>query len=131
LRDIGRKGGYGKKGYTQKGTHYESNLEKQCFEYLEEKNIKFEAHKHIPNSSKVSDVYLNDLDLWIELDGINREKRKEWLGQDYQYWIEKLKIYKLEKLNYKIFYNKTTFINFINLNINKHISCAVRDRTNL
>ena len=29
LRDIGRKGGFGKKGYTEGGTRYESSLEKK------------------------------------------------------------------------------------------------------
>jgi hypothetical protein len=104
LRDIGRKGGFGQKGYTEKGTYYESNLEKQSFEYLEKNNIKFVPHKHIPNSSKVSDIYLIDKNLWIELDGINREKKKKWLGQDYQYWLNKLDIYKQNNLKYKIIY---------------------------
>ena len=58
----------------------------------------------IPNSSKISDIYFPDKDLWIEIDGINREKRKEWLGKDYEYWLEKLKIYEEQKLNYKIIY---------------------------
>ena len=106
LRDIGRKGGFGKKGITEKGTRYESLIEKEIFEYLENKNILFEAHKHIPNSSKISDVYLIEKDLWIEIDGINREKRKKWLGKNYEYWLDKLKIYKKQNLNYKIIYNK-------------------------
>ena len=106
MRDIGRKGGFGKRGITKNGTRYESLLEKEIFEYLEEKNILFEPHKHIPNSSKISDVYLIKENLWIEIDGINREKRKKWLGKNYEYWLDKLKIYKREKLNYKIIYNK-------------------------
>lgn len=105
LRDIGRKGGFGLNGHTNKGTWYQSKLEKQCFEYLEENSIKFEAHKEIPNSSKVSDIYINDLDLWVELDGINREKKKQWLGKDYDYWLDKLKIYETNKLQYKIIYS--------------------------
>ncbi|MBN2837760.1 MAG: hypothetical protein JXM74_03310, partial [Fusobacteriaceae bacterium] len=40
LRDIGRKGGFGKRGYTKGGIHYQSNLEKKCFELLEDLNIK-------------------------------------------------------------------------------------------
>lgn len=102
LRDIGRKGGFGKKGYTDSGTYYESLFEKEAFEYLEEKNIAFEAHKPIPNSSKVSDVYLPGKNLWIELDGIDREKKKEWLGLDYGYWLDKLKLYKDLNLKYLI-----------------------------
>lgn len=105
MRDIGRKGGFGKRGITNNGNRYESLLEKQCFEWLEENSIKFEPHKYIPNSSKVSDIFLVDKNLWIELDGINREKKKEWLGKSYDYWINKLNIYKEHKLNYMIIYN--------------------------
>ena len=113
MRDIGRKGGFGKKGTTERGTRYDSNLEKICFEYLESKNIKFEAHKNIPNSSKISDVYLIDQDIWIELDGINREKRKDWLGKDYEYWLEKINIYKRESLDMRIAYNLEDLIKVI------------------
>ena len=52
-----------------------------------------------------SDIYIDKLDLWIEIDGINREKRKKWLGKKYNYWIEKLDHYKKEKLNYTVVYN--------------------------
>jgi hypothetical protein len=113
MRDIGRKGGFGKKGTTEGGTRYDSNLEKICFEYLESKNIKFEAHKNIPNSSKISDVYLIDRNIWIELDGINREKRKNWLGKDYEYWLEKINIYKRESLDMRIAYNLEDLIRVI------------------
>lgn len=105
MKEIGRKGGFGKKGITLNGTRYESNFEKICYEYLEEIKILFEPHKIIPNSSKVSDIYFPHLDLWIELDGINREKRKKWLGKQYDYWINKLNIYKNNNLNYKIIYS--------------------------
>lgn len=113
LREIGRKGGFGKRGITNSGTKYESNLEKKCFEYLEENKIKFEAHKPIPCSSKVSDIYLIENNIWIEIDGINREKNKEWLKEDYNYWLEKLKIYKNNKLNFYIIYTYNEFINLI------------------
>ena len=100
LREIGRKGGFGKKGYTNRGIYYQSTFEKSVFEYLDEKNINYVPHLSIPNSSKITDVYLSDLDLWVELDGIDREKKKKWIGNDYTYWIEKLEIYKREKLNF-------------------------------
>lgn len=102
LRDIGRIGGFGTKGETKQGTKYQSKLERDCFEYLELKRIKFEPHKRIPNSSKISDIYIISLNLWIEIDGIDREKRKKWLGKNYEYWLDKLKIYNKEKLNFKI-----------------------------
>ncbi len=105
LRDIGRKGGFGKRGVTKNGTRYESIFEKNCFEYLEYKNIKFEAHKEIPNSAKISDIYLVERDEWIEIDGINREKKKKYIGKNYEYWLEKLELYKKLNLKYKIIYN--------------------------
>ncbi len=102
MRDIGRKGGFGKKGYTKFGTYYQSSIEQVCFEFLEENKIKFTPHKNIPNSSKVSDVYLDEKNLWVEIDGIDREKRSKWLEEEYKYWKEKLEIYKKENLNFKI-----------------------------
>lgn len=113
LRDIGRKGGFGKKGYTNDGVYYESLFEKESFEFLELNKVSFQPHKHIPNSSKVSDIFLPDFNLWIELDGINRELRQKWLGKQYKYWIEKLNIYKREKLNVKIFTDLKSFKEFI------------------
>jgi len=113
LRNIGRKGGFGKRGITNGGTKYESLFEKEFFELLEDNEINFEAHKNIPNSSKVSDLYLTEIDTWIEIDGIDREKRKKWLGKNYDYWISKLKIYETQKLNLKIFKEFSNFEKFI------------------
>ena len=73
----------------------------------------FESHKFIPNSSKISDIFIIDTNLWIELDGINREKRKEWLKNDYKYWLDKLKIYEEQKLKYKIFYKFDEFVEYM------------------
>lgn len=115
LREIGRKGGFGKKGFTKGGIRYESSFEQKCFEYLEENNILFEPHKLLPNSSKICDIYLENKKLWIELDGINREKKKKYLGKDYEYWLEKLEQYKNKKLNYIIFYTYKEFIDFMRL----------------
>ena len=112
LKEIGRKGGFGNKGYIN-GIYYHSNLEKQCFEYLLQLNIKFEAHKSLPESSKDSDIYLLDSNIWIELDGINREKKKKWLGNDYLYWQDKIKQYSDKKLNLKIFYSFDEFKEFL------------------
>jgi hypothetical protein len=113
LREIGRMGGFGKKGYTSNGTYYQSNFEKKVFEFLEVSNIEYVPHKNIPNSSKISDVYLSDLNLWIELDGIDREKKKKWIGKDYEYWIEKLEIYKNQNLPLMIFKTYDEFIKYI------------------
>lgn len=104
MRDIGRKGGFGKKGTTDSGTEYQSTIEKECFEYLERNFINFEPHKHLPNSSKVSDVYLIDKDLWVEIDGIDREKKKAYPSykKHYEYWLDKLNQYKERNLKYVI-----------------------------
>ena len=113
LREIGRKGGFGKKGHTEKGTRYDSCFEKECFEYLEKLNINFIPHKSLPESSKMCDIYLPDKDIWIELDGVNREKRKKYLLVDYEYWLDKLNQYKEKGLKYEIFYSYEEFINYI------------------
>jgi hypothetical protein len=116
LREIGRKGGFGFRGHTKNGNRYESLLEKNCFEFLEDHNIKFTPHKPILKSSKVSDIYLVDNNLWIELDGVNRERRKKYQcwKQDYQYWKNKIKLYKKFKLKYRIIYNLSEFKKLIN-----------------
>lgn len=109
LRDIGRMGGFGTRCVTKNGINCDSIFEKTCYEYLEERNIKFIPHPHIPDTSKISDAYIPSLDLWVEFDGINREKKKKykWFVGDYNYWLEKLKIYKDKKLNYIICTNLT------------------------
>lgn len=116
LRDIGRKGGFGNKGIIN-GVRYDSNLEKICFQYLIDNKIEFIAHKNIPNSSKISDIYITNNDLYIELDGINREKRKKWLGNDYQFWLNKLDIYKNQGLKLEIFYNFNDFKKYVDANL--------------
>lgn len=105
LRDIGRKGGFGEKGYTKSGIYFQSSLERKIFEWLDEIGIKYTPHKPIPNSSKVSDIYFENKNLWIEIDGINREKKQKWLKKEYKYWQDKLNIYKRENLQHKIVYS--------------------------
>lgn len=114
LRDIGKKGGFGKKGFTKKGNYYQSNLEKKCFEFLEEENVNFTPHKNIPNSSKISDVYLIEKDLWIEIDGINRVKKQKWLKNQYTNWLDKLDLYMKLKIKFKIVYSFDEFKNIVN-----------------
>jgi hypothetical protein len=94
LRDIGRKGGFGKSGETYFGVKYESLLEKKCFTFLYENNVNFEPHPNIPKSSRVSDVYLPEKDKWIEIDGIDRERLKDNDNLDwYDRWKSKLELY--------------------------------------
>jgi hypothetical protein len=112
LRDIGRKGGFGNHGYIN-DIYYASNFERDAFKFLIDNNIKFEPHKNIINSTKVSDIFIPSQNLWIELDGINREKRKKWLKNEYKYWQEKLAIYDAQNLNYKIFLNIEEFKSYI------------------
>lgn len=113
MKEIGRKGGFGKKGYTEKGLYYTSTLEKKCFEYLENKKILFDTFKNLPNDSRETDIYLINYDIWIELDGINREKRKKYLGKNYDRWINKINYYYTCKLFLKIIYTYDEFILFI------------------
>lgn len=44
---------------------------------------------------------------------INREKKKKYLGKDYEYWLDKIQQYKDKNLNFIIFYNFEEFKNFI------------------
>ncbi len=118
LKEIGRKGGYGKKGYTNNGIYYQSTLEQKCFEYLMDLNILFEPHKNLPNDVRETDIWLLNSNIWIELDGINREKKKKYLGKNYDKWIEKLNLYKELNLNLKIIYTYDEFKEFIKF-INK------------
>lgn len=113
LRDIGRKGGFGKKGYTKSGIYFQSSFEEKCFEYLDQNKIKFDSHKHLPDSSKMSDIYLIDYDVWIELDGIDREKNKSWLGKDYTYWLDKLIQYEQKKLKIYVIKKYEEFVDLI------------------
>lgn len=110
LRNIGRKGGFGKKGYTKSGVYFQSSIEEKCFNFLDEHCEKYSPHKPIPNSAKISDIYLDNFDIWIEIDGINREANKKWLGKDYEYWLEKLNIYKLQDLKFYIVFSYEEFV---------------------
>lgn len=65
-----------------------------------------------PSKKTIFRFLFPDKELWIELDGINREKKKKWLGKDYDSWIEKLDEYKIKNLNYVILYNFTEFIKY-------------------
>lgn len=115
LKKIGRYGGFGTKGYTSGGIYYQSMLEKKCFEILESKKIIFEPHKQLPNSVKESDIYLPNENYWIELDGINREKQKKYLGKNYINWQNKLDEYRQNNLKLIIIYTVSEFEEYINL----------------
>lgn len=115
LGEIGKKGGFGKKGYTKKGTYFQSALEEKCFCFLEDSNIVFDPHRRIPGSSKISDIYLNDFDIWIELDGMNRDRIKKYplFKKAYEEWINKMKLYEERKLNLYIIKKYEDFIDII------------------
>lgn len=105
LRNVGRVGGFGKKGYTKDGVYFQSTIEKEIFEWLYDNGIDYVPHKPIPNSSKISDAYLPSIDTWVEIDGINREKRQKWLKSEYKYWKDKLETYKREQLKFVVIYS--------------------------
>ena len=103
LKEIGRKGGFGVKGYTLNGTYFQSSLEKACFELLENSHINFVTHKNLPDSAKECDIFFPDLNIWVELDGIDRESKKKWLGKEYENWENKIAEYRRKNLNFRIF----------------------------
>ena len=99
---------WGFTGYTFTGRFYQSNFEKKCFDFLDQNNIEFEDHKYLPKSSKICDIYISKFDIWIELDGIGRERRQQFLISKYgnhidNYWQSKLKEYEDKKLKFEIF----------------------------
>ena len=105
---------FGKIGTTKKGTFYESTLEKEVFEFLENNNILFEPHVIIPNSYKICDLITNDI--WIEIDGMSRHKVEDTSKFG---WNGKLKIYENLKnegtiKDYKIFTSSKGFIIWYN-----------------
>lgn len=51
------------------GKILDSNIEKTVGDILHEKNLKHQVHKRIPSSDFISDFYLPNYDLWIEVDG--------------------------------------------------------------
>lgn len=104
MRKIGRKGGFGTRCETDSGISCDSMFEKKAFEILEEYKLEFIPHKILPASSRISDAYLPSLNIWLEFDGINREKcytdksSPRWLQ-----WEGKLNEYKNKQLNVKVF----------------------------
>lgn len=115
LGEIGRKGGFGKKGYTKVGIYFQSSLEEKCFNFLEDKNIRFDPHKYLPNSSRLSDIYLVDKDIWIELDGIDRDRVKNYesFKKSYEKWLDKIELYKENKLNFYVVKKYEEFVELI------------------
>ena len=114
LAEIGKKGGFGFKGYTSTNRYYQSSIEKDCYEFLDSSNINFTEHKYLPKSSKISDIYLEDYNIWIEIDGIDREKKKKHIGKYYDLWIEKIEVYKSQSLNFFIVKNINELKDLIN-----------------
>lgn len=104
MREIGRFGGFGTRCKTESGINCDSLFEKRGFEILEFYSIKFIPHKVLPNSSRISDAYLPEFDTWIEIDGINREKRyTDKTSSGWLQWDGKIKEYNRLNLTVKIF----------------------------
>lgn len=102
----------GKYGKTEGGLTYESKFEKEVFEFLEKQSINFKTHVQIPTSRKICDIVINNI--WIELDGLNRDI----FENDKKYgWNNKIKIYKkLKRKNiiddFIIFKDSDSFVNW-------------------
>lgn len=104
MRDIGRRGGFGTRCETRTGIKCDSLFERKAFEILENSGIIFIPHQHLPTSSKVSDAYIPANNIWLEFDGINREKRyKDKLSKPRKCWDDKIAEYKRLGLEVKIF----------------------------
>lgn len=52
-----------------KGATLDSYQEQRCAFLLHSLDIKYEVHKQIPETNWISDFYLPNFDLWIEIDG--------------------------------------------------------------
>lgn len=114
MRDIGRLGGFGIRCETKTGVKCDSLFEQKAFEILERAGVVFIPHKQLPTSSKVSDAYLPVGNLWLEFDGINREKRyPDKLSKPRKYWDAKLAEYKRLGLEVKIFTSHLDIENFL------------------
>ena len=113
MRDIGRKGGFGTKSVTSNGVRCDSNFERKAFDLLEQLKIEFEPHKSLPDSAKMCDAYLPLQNIWIELDGINREKHKHLQLAEYPRWIAKLEEYRINNLHVEVFTSMVDFEKFI------------------
>jgi len=99
----------GKYGQTESGLIYESNFEKEVFEFLEQQSINFKTHVKIPTSRKICDIVIDNI--WIELDGLNRDRLEN--SEKYG-WGNKIDIYnRLKKLgiikDFIIFKNPDSF----------------------
>jgi len=109
LKKTGKKPSLGCYGQTELGTIYESRFEQKVFEFLEKEKITFIPHVNLPNSSKISDLIINDI--WIELDGLkrdifNKNSKFSWNGKIEIY--QELKEKRLIK-DFKIFNNVNDF----------------------
>lgn len=105
----------GKYGKTEGGLIYESKFEKEVFEFLEKQSINFKTHVQIPNSRKICDIVIDNI--WIELDGLNRDifENSEKYG-----WKDKIEIYERLKdsgiiRDFIIFKDSNSFIKWYNM----------------
>lgn len=113
MKNIGRKGGFGVKSVTSNGVRCDSNFERKAFDLLEQLKIEFEPHKSLPDSAKMCDAYLPKQNIWVELDGINREKNKHLQLAEYPRWIAKLEEYKIKNLHVEVFTSMVDFEKFM------------------
>jgi hypothetical protein len=103
MRDIGRKGGFGNRCITQSGIKCDSQFERKAFELLEHFGINFEPHRALPESARLCDAFLPDHNIWIEMDGIHREKLKSLPLAEYPRWISKMEEYRSKNLKVEVF----------------------------
>lgn len=105
---------YGEIGETKGGTIYESRIEKEIFEFLEDNSIDFSPHQQIPESRLISDLVINNN--WIEIDGLGRDNTDQ---PHYEMFQEKLSKYEDLKSrgiikDFKVFTSFEQFLNWLN-----------------
>jgi hypothetical protein len=79
--EIYKNGCFGYCGICTDGHKFSSYNEQDVDEWLFHNNVKHIVHPKIENSKRLADQYLPDFDLYIEVDGLDREDDIDWGGK--------------------------------------------------
>lgn len=94
---------YGYQGYSSDGHKFASLNEQDLEEWLIKNKIKHLPHPYIGKTLRRADQYLSAKNIYVEIDGLNRNTNLQWLG--------KLKLY--EELGLKYLIIKPSKIHYI------------------
>jgi hypothetical protein len=96
--------------YYKNGKYYKSDGEFEIGQYLEDIEIEFETQKSYPETRRFSDFYINELDIYIELTGMEeaayQEKRDELSNKEFNIIWSAEKEYIKKHIYEKIYENK-------------------------